>query len=56
MPNRNVRRCHSAVEQRLCRPIRPNPKNVPEHVLHRFERDQADRMVEQMHRHIGEHH
>ena len=46
----------AAVEQRLRRPVRPDPEDVPQHILHRLERDQADRMVEQMHRHIGEHH
>jgi hypothetical protein len=46
----------AAVEQRLRRAVRPDAENVPQHVFHRLERDQADGVVEQMHRHIGEHH
>src|SRR6516165_1948212 len=46
----------AAVEQRLGRAVRPDPEDVPQHVFHCFERDEADGVVEQMHRHVGEHH
>jgi len=46
----------AAVEQRLRQSIRPDPEDVPQHVFRRIQRDQAHRMIEEMHRHIGEHH
>ena len=46
----------AAVEQHLRRAVRPDAEDVPQHVFHRLERDEADGMVEEMHRHIGEHH
>src|ERR1700730_8601873 len=46
----------AAIEQRLRRSVGPDSEDVPQHVLHRLQRDQAYRMVEEMHRHIGEHH
>jgi hypothetical protein len=45
----------AAVEQRLRRVVRPDSDDVPEHLVHRPQRDQADGVVEQMHCHIGEH-
>ncbi len=45
----------TAIEQRLRRSIRPDSEDVPQHVFHRLERYQADGVVEEMHRHIGEH-
>ena len=46
----------AAVEQRLRRRVRPEPEDPGEHPVHGAERDQADGMVREMHRHIGEHH
>ena len=52
----NVMDQKAAIEQRLCRRVRPDQKDVGQHHFHRRQRDQADGVVEQMHRHIGEHH
>src|SRR5438105_6439163 len=46
----------AAVEQHLRWAVRPDAENVPQHVFHRLERNQADGVIEEMHRHIGEHH
>ena len=53
-PDRNG--SETAIEQELRRPVRPDPEKIPQHIFHRLERDQADGMVEKMHRHIDEHH
>ena len=45
----------AAIEQRLGRRARPDQKDIGQYPFHRRQRDQADRMVRQMHRHIGEH-
>jgi hypothetical protein len=46
----------AAVEQHLHRPLRPQHYDPAQGPLHCRERDQAHRMVEQMHRHVGQHH
>src|ERR1700719_3781537 len=46
----------AAIEEQLRRSVRPDTEDVPKHVLHCLERDQADGVVQEMHRHICEHH
>ena len=42
----------AAIEQQLHRSVRPDSEDVPKHILHCVQRDQADSVVEEMHRHV----
>jgi hypothetical protein len=46
----------AAIEQRLSRRARPNPDDVAEDIFHGLKREQTHGVVQQMHRHVGEHH